>query len=65
MDAKGESGGGGGWGGMNWEIETDMYSLMCVEWVANESLLYGRMHEILKFKKKKEVLHSVVVPSKE
>ena len=30
---RGESGGGGG--GMNWEIEIDMYTLMCTKWMTN------------------------------
>ena len=36
--ASGESGGGGGV--MNWEIGIDMYTLICIKWIANKDLLY-------------------------
>ena len=39
---RGESGGGGGGGdgGMNWETGIDMYTLICIKWIANKNLLY-------------------------
>ena len=36
----GKAAGGGGGGVMNWEIGTDMYTLMCIKWVTNKNLLY-------------------------
>ena len=30
---------GGNWGGMNWEIGTDIYTLQCIEQKTNENLL--------------------------
>ena len=37
MDTKG----GKWWGGgvMNWEIGIDMYTLICIKWIANKNLL--------------------------
>ena len=32
---------GGRGGGMNWEIGIDIYTLLCIKWVANENLLYS------------------------
>ena len=32
----GNTAGGGGWGGMNWEIGIDMYTLMCIKWMTNK-----------------------------
>ena len=32
---------GEGRGGMNWEIETDIYTLLCIKQVTNENLLYS------------------------
>ena len=26
-------------GGMNWEIEIDVYTLLCIKWMANENLV--------------------------
>ena len=28
-------------GGMNWEIGVDIYTLLCIEWITNGSLLYS------------------------
>ena len=30
----------GGWGGMNWKIGIDMYTLMCIKLMTNRNLLY-------------------------
>ena len=46
---RGESEGGGG-GVMNWEIGIDMYTLMCIKWMANKNLLYKKINKIQKFK---------------
>ena len=37
---RGES--GGVWGGMNWEIGIDMYTLICINQITNEDLLYKK-----------------------
>ena len=37
---RGESGVGGGGGGMNWEIGIDIYTLICVKQITNKNLLY-------------------------
>ena len=37
MDTKGGKGGGG----MNWEIGIDTYTLLCMEEITSESLLYS------------------------
>ena len=42
----------GGGGEMNWEIGTDMYTLICIKWITNKNLLYKKINKI-KFKKKK------------
>ena len=41
---------GGGGGGMNWEIEIDTYTLICIKWTTNKNLLYKKINKI-KFKK--------------
>ena len=46
----GKAVGGGGRGGMNWEIGIDMYTLMCIKWMTYKNLLY-KINKI-KFKKK-------------
>ena len=28
-------------GGMNWEIEIDIYTRLCTNWITNENLLYS------------------------
>ena len=33
--------GGGGRAGMNWEIETDFYKLLCIKCTTNINLLYS------------------------
>ena len=38
--------GGGGGGGMNWEIGIDMYSLMCIKLMTNKNLLYQKINKI-------------------
>ena len=38
-----------GWRGggvMNWEIGIDMYTLMCIKWIANKDLLYEKINKI-------------------
>ena len=34
----------GWWGGgvMNWEIEIDIYALICIKWTTNKDLLYKK-----------------------
>ena len=32
---------GGEWGGMNWEIGIDIYTLLCVKQITNKNLLYS------------------------
>ena len=42
----------GGCGGvMNWEIEIDIYTLICIKWITNKNLLYKKINKILKLKK--------------
>ena len=31
---------------MNWEIGTDIYTLLCIQWITNENLLYSTGHSI-------------------
>ena len=57
MDTKGGTQQGVGRGGvMNWEIEIDMYTLICIKWITNKHLLYKKINKIfkkfLKIKKK-------------
>ena len=37
------AGGRGGGGGMNWEIGIDIYTLICIKWIANKNLLYKKI----------------------
>ena len=37
---------------MNWEIGIDIYTLICIKWIANKNLLYKKINKI-KLKKKK------------
>jgi len=37
MDTKGREG-----GGMNWEIRTDTYTLLCIKQITNENLLIAQ-----------------------
>ena len=30
-----------GWGGMNWELEIDIYTLLYIKWITNGNLLYS------------------------
>ena len=47
-----EAGGRGGDGGvMNWAIEIDMYTLMCIKLMTNKNLLYKKINKT-KFKNK-------------
>ena len=39
LTLRGESGVGGGGGGMNWETGIDMYTLICIKWMTNKNLL--------------------------
>ena len=39
---RGESGGGSGGGGMNWEIEIDMYTLIRTKQITNKNLMYKK-----------------------
>ena len=50
----GKAAGYGGGGGMNWEIVTDMYTLMYIKWMTNKNLLYKKINKI-KFKNKKKL----------
>ena len=47
---RGESEVGGGGGGMNWETEIDIYTLICIKQITNKYLLY----KIIKIKLKKK-----------
>ena len=38
---------------MNWEIGVDIYTLICIKWIANKNLLYKKINKI-KLKNKKE-----------
>ena len=40
---RGESGGGGGGDGMNWQAGIDMYTLICIKWITNKNLLYKKI----------------------
>ena len=42
MDTKVGKAWGGGGGGMNWEIEIDMYTLICIKSITNKNLLYKK-----------------------
>ena len=41
---RGESGGGSGGGGMNWEIVIDIYTLICIKQITNKNLLYKKLY---------------------
>ena len=41
---RGESGGAGGGGVMNWEIGIDIYTLMCIKWITNKNLLCKKIN---------------------
>ena len=60
MDTKGGKWQGSGDGGvMNWEIETDIYTLIRIKWITNKNLLYKKINKI-KFKKKKKEIANVL-----
>ena len=42
---------GGSGGEMNWEIEIDIYTLICTKWITNKNLLYKKK---TKFKTNKQ-----------
>ena len=46
MDTKGGKwwGGGGGGGVMNWVIEIDMYTVMCIKLMTNKNVLYKKYY---------------------
>ena len=48
-----DGGWGGGGSGMNWEIAIDIYTLICIKWITNETMLYKKIQKI-KFKKIKK-----------
>ena len=49
MDTKGgKQRGVGGGGVMNWVIETDMYTLICMKWMTNNNLLYKKINKRIK-----------------
>ena len=50
---RGESGEGGGGVVMSWEIGIDIYTLICIKWIANKNLLFKKINKI-KFKRKKK-----------
>ena len=54
MDTKGgKPRGGGGGGVMNWAIDIDMFTLMCIKLMTNKNLLYKKISKIkLKNEKK-------------
>ena len=41
-------------GVMNWEIGIDIYTLICIKWIANSNLLYKKIKKNAKIQKKKE-----------
>ena len=43
---RGESGGGDGGGGMNWEIGIDIYTLICIKQITIKNLLYKKINKI-------------------
>ena len=53
MYTKGGKWQGGGGGVMNWEIGIDMYTLICIKWITNKTLLYKKINKI-KFKNSKK-----------
>ena len=55
MDTKeGKPQGSGDGGVMNWVIGIDMYTLMCIKLMTNKNLLYKKINEVQKLKKKKK-----------
>ena len=47
-----QEGKAGGWGGMNWEIGIDIYTLICIKWITNKNRLFKKINKI-KFKNSK------------
>ena len=65
MDTKGEKWWwGGGDGGMNWEIEIDIYTLICIKWITNKNLLSKKINKILKLKKKSNPAQKLIIKRK-
>ena len=66
MDTKGGQLGSGwrgnGGGGMNWEIEIDIYTLICIKWITNKNLLYKKINKI-KFKREYDPKKLIYNPS--
>ena len=46
MDNKGGQWQGGSGDMTNWEIEIDIYTLICIKWVTNKNLLYKKINKI-------------------
>ena len=53
MDTKGGKWQRGDGGVMNWEIGSDIYTLVCIKWMTNKNLLYKKINKI-KFKNSKK-----------
>ena len=50
----GKAAGGGDGGVLNWAIEIDMYTLMCIKLMTNKNLLYKKINKIKLKNLKKE-----------
>ena len=50
----GKAAGDGGGDVMNCEIGIDIYTLICIKWITNKSLLYKKINKLQKFKKEKK-----------
>ena len=50
----GKAAGDGGGDVMNCEIGIDIYTLICIKWITNKSLLYKKISKLQKFKKEKK-----------
>ena len=44
MDTMGGKWQWGGGGVMNWEIEIDIYTPICIKWITNKNLLYKNIN---------------------
>ena len=55
----GVGGEGAGGSGMNWEIETDIYTLICIKQITNKNLLYKKLNNINVFKKRKKTIAQI------
>ena len=54
----GKAVGGDGGGVMNWEIEIDLYTLICIKWITNKNLLYKKK---IKLNLKKVIFEDVCI----